>query len=53
MYLGSKVVPVSDYVLSEEGIQAGNKIWDETVETLCAVDPRVRRIVDDYLTAEA
>ncbi|KAJ7765295.1 hypothetical protein B0H16DRAFT_1796663 [Mycena metata] len=44
-----KVQEVSDYVLSVDGQKAQNRFWDETVNTLSAVDPKVKNIVEKYL----
>ncbi|KAJ7483178.1 hypothetical protein FB451DRAFT_1338105 [Mycena latifolia] len=48
---GSQVEEVADFVLSSDGAKAQNHIWDELVEILSKVDPKVSDIVDKYLTA--
>ncbi|KAJ7483266.1 hypothetical protein FB451DRAFT_960393, partial [Mycena latifolia] len=45
----SKVTEPSDFVLSEEGKRVQSRIWDEMVEILGEVDPRVSEIVEKYL----
>ncbi|KAJ7740465.1 hypothetical protein DFH07DRAFT_926586 [Mycena maculata] len=49
----SNVTEVSDYVLSAEGARAEDHIWDEMVDILGKVDPRVTTIVDEYLVPRA
>ncbi|KAJ7483238.1 hypothetical protein FB451DRAFT_1438886, partial [Mycena latifolia] len=44
----SKVTEPSDFVLSEEGKRVQNRVWDEMVEILGEVDPRVSEIVEKY-----
>jgi len=39
----------SDYSLSREGKQAEERIWDETIEVLREVDPRVQKVIAEYL----
>ncbi|KAF7326425.1 Short chain dehydrogenase sol3 [Mycena venus] len=48
---GSQVEEVSDFVLSPQGIKAQNQLWDELVEILGTVDPRVTAIVNKYLSS--
>ncbi|KAJ7027177.1 hypothetical protein C8F04DRAFT_1399627 [Mycena alexandri] len=43
------VQEVSDYVLSVDGGRAQNRFWDETVEILSRVDPKVGSVVEKYL----
>ncbi|GJE92168.1 short chain dehydrogenase [Phanerochaete sordida] len=38
----------SDYVLSAEGYEAQEKIWEETIEILAEIAPDVRRIAKEY-----
>ncbi|KAJ7111996.1 short-chain dehydrogenase [Mycena epipterygia] len=45
----SEVQEVSDYVLSAEGAKVQDDIWDEMVDILGRVDPRVTAIVEKYL----
>ncbi|KAJ7900599.1 hypothetical protein B0H14DRAFT_2429170, partial [Mycena olivaceomarginata] len=40
---------VSDVVLSPEGIKVQDRSWDELVDILGKVDPRVNTIIDQYL----
>ncbi|PPQ97860.1 hypothetical protein CVT26_013029 [Gymnopilus dilepis] len=47
----SKVEEPSDYILSKAGHEAQEKFWDTLVEELIKVDPKVKKIVDDSLTA--
>lgn len=50
-YLSScKVTEVSDYVLSAEGGEFSKRLWDETLEILGDIDPRVNKIVSEHLT---
>ncbi|KAJ7838051.1 hypothetical protein B0H13DRAFT_2677621 [Mycena leptocephala] len=44
------VQEVSDYVLSAQGAKAQERIWDELVDILGKVDPRVTANVDKYLS---
>ncbi|KAJ7089873.1 hypothetical protein B0H15DRAFT_839583 [Mycena belliarum] len=46
----SKVEEVSDFVLSPLGAKAQDRLWDEMVEILGKVDPKVHDIVDKYLS---
>ncbi|KAF7371072.1 WW domain-containing oxidoreductase [Mycena sanguinolenta] len=41
---------VSDFVLSPEGVKAQNRSWDELVDILGQVDPRVTANVQKYLS---
>ncbi|KAJ6580900.1 NAD(P)-binding protein [Mycena capillaripes] len=47
---GCKVMEVSDFVLSAEGVKAQDRLWDELVEILGKVDSRVTTNVDKYLS---
>ncbi|KAJ7474896.1 hypothetical protein FB451DRAFT_277908 [Mycena latifolia] len=49
----SKVTEPSDFVLSEEGKRVQNRVWDEMVEILGDVDPRVTETVEKYLSPPA
>ncbi|KAJ7483188.1 hypothetical protein FB451DRAFT_1129081 [Mycena latifolia] len=49
----SHVEEVADFVLSPEGAKAQDHIWDEMVEILGKVDPRVIENVDKYLSPPA
>ncbi|KAJ6580929.1 hypothetical protein B0H19DRAFT_488399 [Mycena capillaripes] len=48
---GSRVHEVSDFVLSSQGAKAQDQLWDELVDILGQVDPRVAANVDQYLLA--
>ncbi|KAH7888900.1 short-chain dehydrogenase [Phlebopus sp. FC_14] len=43
------VTEESDYILSDEGKEVSRRLWAETIEILGQIDPRVNRIVSDYL----
>ncbi|KAK7039386.1 WW domain-containing oxidoreductase [Favolaschia claudopus] len=45
-----KVQEVSDEVLSSEGAKVQNRSWDELINILSEVDPRVTQIVNTYLS---
>ncbi|KAF5347455.1 hypothetical protein D9757_013827 [Collybiopsis confluens] len=47
----SRVLEVSDWLLSAQGKNAEDKIWNETVEVLSKVDSRVPVIVAEHLKA--
>ncbi|KAJ7025813.1 hypothetical protein C8F04DRAFT_1127180 [Mycena alexandri] len=47
---GSKIVEPSDFVMSAEGKKIQDRIWDETVEILEKVDPRVGVAIENYLS---
>ncbi|KAJ6590425.1 hypothetical protein DFH09DRAFT_1139361 [Mycena vulgaris] len=49
----SHVQEVSDFVLSAQGAKLQDRIWDEMVEILAKVDPRVTAIVARYLSPAA
>ncbi|KAJ7664768.1 hypothetical protein B0H17DRAFT_1091568 [Mycena rosella] len=49
----SRTEEPSDFVISAEGQKAQDRIWDELVETLGKVDPRVLTTVDKYLSPTA
>ncbi|KAJ7139182.1 short-chain dehydrogenase [Mycena epipterygia] len=44
---------VSDYVLSADGAKLQDHVWDEAVDILGKVDPRVTTIVQKYLSPTA
>ncbi|KAJ6457396.1 hypothetical protein C8R47DRAFT_1227432 [Mycena vitilis] len=46
----SGVQEVSDFVLSPEGAKVQNRVWNELVEILSKIDPRVAANVDQYLS---
>ncbi|KAH7925394.1 NAD(P)-binding protein [Leucogyrophana mollusca] len=46
-----EVVEESDLLLGEDGKRLSERIWNETVEVLQLVDPRVKQIISEYLTA--
>ncbi|KAF7345408.1 WW domain-containing oxidoreductase [Mycena venus] len=48
---GGHVEEVADFVLSPEGVKIQNQLWDEVVDILAKVDPRVTSIVDKHLSA--
>ncbi|CAA7262139.1 unnamed protein product [Cyclocybe aegerita] len=41
----------SDYVISKQGHEDQNKLWDNLIDILVEVDPRVRDIVVNHLTS--
>ncbi|EGN95975.1 hypothetical protein SERLA73DRAFT_185437 [Serpula lacrymans var. lacrymans S7.3] len=45
----SKVIEPSDLVLSKEGGVLQERLWNETIEILSEISPRVREIVNNYL----
>ncbi|KAF7335675.1 WW domain-containing oxidoreductase [Mycena venus] len=45
----SHVSEVSDFALGPQGIKAQNQLWDELVDILGEVDPRVTVTVNNYL----
>ncbi|KAJ7587092.1 hypothetical protein C8J56DRAFT_787096 [Mycena floridula] len=45
----SEVFEESDFCISEAGFQMQTRIWDETLELLSKVDPRVTEIVREHL----
>ncbi|KDR67612.1 hypothetical protein GALMADRAFT_257837 [Galerina marginata CBS 339.88] len=47
----AEVTEPSDYVISDEGAAAQEKIWDNLIEELTKVDPRVEQIVKECLTS--
>ncbi|KAJ7078774.1 hypothetical protein C8R44DRAFT_910112 [Mycena epipterygia] len=49
----SKVEEVSDYILSTEGAKVEDRVWDDTLDILAKVDPRVTAIVEKYLSTGA
>ncbi|KAF7369500.1 hypothetical protein MVEN_00279800 [Mycena venus] len=50
---GCRVTEPSDFVLSEEGRKTEDRLWDELVEILGKVDPRVTKTVEEYLSPVA
>jgi len=46
---GARVMEPSDFVISEEGKKVQDRIWDELIEILSEVDPRVQLVVKEYL----
>jgi len=40
----------SDYSISKEGREVEERVWNETIDILKEADPRVTKIVDEYLT---
>ncbi|KAJ6598434.1 hypothetical protein DFH09DRAFT_1131771 [Mycena vulgaris] len=53
-YIGlSQIEEVGDFALSAEGLKVQDRIWDEMVEILGQVDPRVTSTVDRYLSTTA
>jgi len=46
----SQVQEASDLVLGEDGLMFQNKVWDNMLQILVEVDPRVREVVDKYLS---
>jgi len=49
----AKVVEPSDFVISGEGKKVQDRFWDELVEILSEVDPRVQSVIKDYLVEPA
>ncbi|KAJ7254322.1 short-chain dehydrogenase [Mycena haematopus] len=47
--LWQKVDEVSDYILSPEGQQVQERIWNELIDILAKADPRVSSTVETYL----
>ncbi|KAJ7185253.1 hypothetical protein C8R46DRAFT_375373 [Mycena filopes] len=47
---GCAVQEVSDYALSVDGLKAQSRFWDEMVQILTRVDPKVGTIVEKYLS---
>ncbi|KAH7919219.1 NAD(P)-binding protein [Leucogyrophana mollusca] len=45
-----KITEESDYILSDEGREVSRRLWAETIEVLGKVDPRVDRIIAEYLS---
>ncbi|KAJ7623729.1 hypothetical protein FB45DRAFT_926584 [Roridomyces roridus] len=50
---GSCVKEVSDFVLSPDGKKAEGLIWEDTLDILNKVDPRVSEIVMEFLSSKA
>ncbi|KAJ6540465.1 hypothetical protein B0H19DRAFT_1175721 [Mycena capillaripes] len=49
----SQVTEPSDLVVSQEGARVQDRYWDELIEILGEVDPRVRMIVEEHLAPVA
>ncbi|KAJ7156907.1 hypothetical protein C8R43DRAFT_1183379 [Mycena crocata] len=47
---GSQVVEASDFVIGPVGAKVQDRIWDDMVDILGKVDPRVHAVVDKYLS---
>ncbi|KAF9485523.1 retinol dehydrogenase 12 [Pholiota conissans] len=45
----SQVTEPSDFVISEEGRIAQDKLWDNLIDELTKIDPKIQDIVKDYL----
>jgi len=45
------VQEVSDYVLSDDGVVAQRRIWEESAEILSQVEPKFEGIVREILTS--
>ncbi|KAJ7599315.1 hypothetical protein C8J56DRAFT_771070 [Mycena floridula] len=45
----SQIIEESDFCLSDAGYEMQNRLWDETLEILSKVDPRVGAIAKEYL----
>ncbi|KAJ7096017.1 hypothetical protein C8R43DRAFT_264540 [Mycena crocata] len=48
---GYQVKEPSDFVMSPEGARAQDRVWDDMVDVLSKVDPRVGGIIDQYLSS--
>ncbi|PBK58136.1 short-chain dehydrogenase [Armillaria solidipes] len=46
----SKVVEESDFVISEDGKIVQDKVWEEMLEILGKIDPKVSEVANAYLT---
>ncbi|KAK0215220.1 hypothetical protein EDD85DRAFT_1000076 [Armillaria nabsnona] len=46
----SEVVEESDFVISEDGKIVQNKVWEEMLEILGKIDPKVSEVANAYLT---
>ncbi|KAG6371262.1 short-chain dehydrogenase [Boletus reticuloceps] len=46
-----EVAEESDYALSEEGKEISRRLWEETIEILAKIDPRVNQIISQHLLA--
>ncbi|KAF8211139.1 short-chain dehydrogenase [Mycena galopus ATCC 62051] len=46
------VLEVSDFALSAEGVKMQNQTWDELVDILGEIDPRVTEVVEKYLSRD-
>ncbi|KAH9478463.1 Short chain dehydrogenase sol3 [Psilocybe cubensis] len=49
----AQVTEPSDYILSEEGKFAQDKIWEDLIAELTKIEPRIRNIVQECLTPPA
>ncbi|KAF7357966.1 NAD(P)-binding protein [Mycena venus] len=49
----SRVEEPSDFIISSDGRKAEDQLWDELIEILGKVDPRVLATVNEYLSASA
>ncbi|GLB43401.1 putative protein CC1G_02706 Coprinopsis cinerea okayama7 130 [Lyophyllum shimeji] len=47
----ARVAEASDFAIGPEGKVVQNKLWDEMLEILTKIDPRVQHVVDTYLSA--
>ncbi|KAJ7162782.1 hypothetical protein C8R43DRAFT_991334 [Mycena crocata] len=47
-----RVLESSDFVISAEGGRVQDRIWDDMVDILGKVDPRVNEIIDEHLVNE-
>ncbi|KAJ7893281.1 hypothetical protein B0H13DRAFT_2037540 [Mycena leptocephala] len=47
---GCRVTEPSDFVISAQGVKVQDRLWDELVDILGKVDPRVIPIVEQYLS---
>ncbi|KAF8431641.1 hypothetical protein L210DRAFT_3560183 [Boletus edulis BED1] len=46
-----EVAEESDYALSEERKEFSRRLWEETIEILAKIDPRVNQIISQHLLA--
>ncbi|KAJ3502682.1 hypothetical protein NLJ89_g8775 [Agrocybe chaxingu] len=47
----AEVAEPSDYVISKQGREDQDKLWDNLIDILAGVDPRIRDIVDKQLSS--
>ncbi|KAI0790815.1 hypothetical protein C8Q75DRAFT_806195 [Abortiporus biennis] len=45
----NSIIPLSEWVLSEEGKKVQGDIWDETIEILSEIEPKVTSVVREFL----